>query len=63
MTRLEYHNLAYDHDGSSRLYVFTPRPTPKPIQWLDSDICTACGVKCAKHWNAEGDWLGCKGAK
>jgi hypothetical protein len=61
MTRLEYHNLAYDHDGATRLYLFTERIPPPPIRWSDGDICV-CGVKCARHWNGEGDWIGCIGA-
>jgi len=59
---LELRAIEYDADGEPRLYRVGP-PTPaKVLTWTDGDICV-CGVKCAKHWNADGDWLGCEKGK
>jgi hypothetical protein len=62
MDARELHRLYYDDEGQPRLYSFKPRQKQQALDWSDGDICV-CGIHCAKHWNADGDWIGCKGAR
>ena len=62
MDARERHAIEYDHDGEPRLYLAYAKRERKGLPWSDTDICV-CGVQCGRHWNLDGDWIGCKGAR